>query len=139
MLSKQFQSYYTLLKNTLKEPNFTGSELASLSAQYALKLVELEANVKLTQSEALKAIVQAESMVRSVRDNALISKANSYVGFLNTMLNATSIANNNQGGQSHSQNVIKTINAIDDSALSNYTEVLKELKDDILALTKKDN
>ncbi len=139
MLGKQFIRYYGLLYESLGRPNFSDDNLAKLSAEYALKLLELEANVKLTQAEALKAIIQGESMKRSVRDNALIAKANSYVGFLNTMLNATAMANNKDGGATHSKNVVSTISEIDDSYLEGYDETLKELKSDILKITKLDD
>lgn len=139
MLDNQFKHYFTLICESLHRSNYTGQELHTLALEYALKMLELEAQLKLTQAEALKSVVQGESMIRSVRDNALISKANAYVGFLNTMLNATSIANNGSGSGSHSNNVISVINAIDDSFLEGYTETLKELKEDILALTKRDN
>ena len=159
--------------------NFSGEQQNQLSMEYALKLTELEANIKLTQAEleanikltqaealkieanikltqaealnletnmkltqaeALKSIVQSESMIKSVRDNALISKANCYVGFLNVVLNAQNTSANDKGN-THQNNVVSTISKIGTNAqgeldeLENYTNILNELKNDILALT----
>lgn len=140
MIETQFVKYFDLIANKLRASNFTGDELHKLALEYALKMLELEANIKVAQAEGLKSVVQAESMIRSVSDNALISKANAYVGFLNTMLNATAIANNSAGaGSTHSNNVISVINAINDNELKGYKEVLAELKHDILNLTRNDN
>ena len=144
--------------------NFSGEQQNQLSMEYALKLTELEgnikltqaeleanikltqaealksiANIKLTQAEALKSIVQSESMIKSVRDNALISKANCYVGFLNVVLNAQNTSANDKGN-THQNNVVSTISKIGTNAqgeldeLENYTNILNELKNDILAL-----
>lgn len=124
--------------------NFSGEQQNQLSMEYALKLTELEANIKLTQAEALKSIVQSESMIKSVRDNALISKANCYVGFLNVVLNAQNTSANDKGN-THQNNVVSTISKIGTNAqgeldeLENYTNILNELKNDILALTTQDN
>ena len=134
--------------------NFSGEQQNQLSMEYALKLTELEANIKLiqaealkleaniklTQAEALKSIVQSESMIKSVRDNALISKANCYVGFLNVVLNAQNTSANDKAN-THQNNVVSTISKIGTNAqgeldeLENYTNILNELKNDILALT----
>ena len=120
--------------------NFSGEQQNQLSMEYALKLTELEANIKLTQAEALKSIVQSESMIKSVRDNAFISKVNCYVGFLNVVLNAQNTSANDKGN-THQNNVVSTISKIGTNAqgeldeLENYTNILNELKNDILALT----
>lgn len=138
MLTKGFKKYFDLIVETLRKSHFAGDDLHKLALDYALKMLQLEGEIKLSQAEALKSVVQGESMIRSVRDNALISKANAYVGFLNTMLNATAIANNGSGSSSHSNNVISVINAIDDTYLEGFDESLKELKHDIMQLTKSD-
>ncbi|RDU57095.1 hypothetical protein CQA49_00045 [Helicobacter sp. MIT 00-7814] len=150
-MKEKFKEYFELAKECLEQVNFSGQELAQVSSELALKLLEAEfaqkrlnaelelqkRQQKQAEAEALKSIVQAESMIRSVRDNALISKANAYVGFLNVMLNATNIdGDKNVGGSNHSSNVIKTISAVDDSPLSNYSQSLEELKKDILELAK---
>ena len=48
----------------------------------------LKAQIKQAQSEALKSLIQAKSMVRSVVDNAAIQRANAYVGLGNVVGNA---------------------------------------------------
>lgn len=143
MLENTFSKYLKLCLEQLKLYDFTGQEQTQLAMEYALKLTELEANVKFTQTEALKSIVQAESMIKSVRDNALISKANCYVGFLNVVLNAQNVS----GGQNqtHQSNVVGVINEIGLNAngeldeLTGYAETLKELKNDVLKMASFDN
>lgn len=143
MLQNTFSKYLKLSLKELKAYNFTGQEQTQLAMEYALKLTELEANVKLTQIESLKSLVQAESMIKSVRDNALISKANAYVGFLNVVLNAQ----NTSGGQAqtHQRNVVTTINNIglnadgEQDELTGYDKALKELKADVLQMAGYDN
>lgn len=140
MLQTTFKKYFTMCMENFASHNFSGEQQNQLSMEYALKLTELEANIKLTQAEALKSIVQSESMIKSVRDNALISKANCYVGFLNVVLNAQNTSANDKGN-THQNNVVSTISKIGTNAqgeldeLENYTNILNELKNDILALT----
>ena len=140
MLQTTFKKYFTMCMENFASHNFSGEQQNQLSMEYALKLTELEGNIKLTQAEALKSIVQSESMIKSVRDNALISKANCYVGFLNVVLNAQNTSANDKGN-THQNNVVSTISKIGTNAqgeldeLENYTNILNELKNDILALT----
>ena len=154
MLQTTFKKYFNMCMENFASHNFSGEQQNQLSMEYALKLTELEANIKLTQAEALKleanikltqaealkSIVQSESMIKSVRDNALISKANCYVGFLNVVLNAQNTSANDKGN-THQNNVVSTISKIGTNAqgeldeLENYTNILNELKNDILALT----
>lgn len=144
MLQTTFKKYFSMCMENFASHNFSGEQQNQLSMEYALKLTELEANIKLTQAEALKSIVQSESMIKSVRDNALISKANCYVGFLNVVLNAQNTSANDKGN-THQNNVVSTISKIGTNAqgeldeLENYTNILNELKNDILALTTQDN
>lgn len=139
-LSMEYALKLTELEENIK---LNQAKLTELEANIKLtqgKLTELEVNIKLTQAEALKSIVQSESMIKSVRDNALISKANCYVGFLNVVLNAQNTSANDKGN-THQNNVVSTISKIGTNAqgeldeLENYTNILNELKNDILALT----
>ncbi|KAA6234357.1 hypothetical protein FMM56_00970 [Campylobacter sp. LR264d] len=82
------------------------------------------------QAETLKSLIQAESMVRSVSDNAAINKANSYVGFLNVVGNASE----SDAIASHSSNVVKTISGINTNKLEGYDEPLKKFKNEIFEL-----
>lgn len=144
VLSNTFTNYLNLTLETLKSYNFVSDQQIQLACEYALKLTELEANVKLTQIEALKSLVQSESMIKSVRDNALISKANAYVNFLNVVLNAQNVSANDKGA-THQNNVIATINEIGLNAsgeldeLTGYSQSLTELKNDVLQMAVFDN
>lgn len=159
MLKEVFNDYLNLTLEVFKKHDFTADTLTQLACEYAFKMSELEenlklkekelelkereleVNLKLSQTEALKSIVQAESMIKSVRDNALIAKANAYVGFLNVVLNAQNVAANDKGS-THQNNVIITINAIGTKAngaldeLEGYSQILLELKDDVLEMTQ---
>lgn len=89
------------------------------------------ANIKLA-SDAITSCVQAESIKRSVVDNAAINKANAYVNHFNVSMNA--VANNatnlNEGSalKNISDLVIKVIEKINDTPLaSEFDEVIKEI------------
>lgn len=64
-------------------------ELEKIRADMELSMLNAKANIKVAQAEALKAIIQAASMVRSVADNAAINQANASVGMMNVVGNAT--------------------------------------------------
>lgn len=106
---------------TLKPFSHSTAELNKLCLEIAVKLEELEYRDReisilelktrqemelgiitlrnqnvISQAEALKSLIQAESMARSVVDNAAINKASAFVGYLNVIANAqnASAANN---------------------------------------------
>ena len=68
-------------------------------AQMELELgkEQLKAQIKQAQCEALKSLIQAKSMVRSVADNARIQRANAYVGLGNVIANAENLSALTQG------------------------------------------
>lgn len=95
-----------------------------------LAVLNAKAQARLSQSEAVKSLVQAHSMVESIPQNAAINRANAYVGFLNVVGNAS-----NEGAISeHSKNVIEVINQIVSKEIPNYKEILDKLKESIQGL-----
>lgn len=68
-------------------------------AQMELELgkEQLKAQIKQAQCEALKSLIQAKSMVRSVADNARIQRAQAYVGLGNVIANAENLDAITQG------------------------------------------
>lgn len=87
-----------------------------------LSILNAKAQIKVAYAEVLKSLIQAKSMVRSVSDNALINKANAYVGYLNVVANATA------SGQDKN-NVIDTISAIDVSKIEDFNDLIKNMID----------
>ncbi|WP_416829868.1 hypothetical protein [Helicobacter ganmani] len=77
--------------------------------------------------EALKGIIQADSIAKASGDNACINKANAYNAFLNIVANGE----NTDMIQKHAENVIRTIDAISDKPMSAYDDLLKELKNQV--------
>lgn len=90
-------------------------ELASLNAK---------AQNKIHLSEALKSLVQSESMAKSLTHNAQINRANAYVGFLNVVGNAASAA----AIAPHSSSVVSAINNISLDKLEQYSPLFDNLK-----------
>ncbi|TLD79834.1 hypothetical protein LS68_009180 [Helicobacter sp. MIT 05-5293] len=155
MNSKDFVEKINFIKKGLFS-QFANDELAVQSAQASLNMQELDfkkqelnlaikktlIELELTISrerinnlkagaDAISSIIQAESIKRSVIDNAAINKANAYIGFFNVAMNA--IANNsaslNDGSAlaNISEVVLKEIAQIDTKPLSqNYDTMLKE-------------
>lgn len=154
MSVRNFWIYFNDCKENLKSFNFTDDKLFSLSADLALKLVEADlkekeamltreklkkemeglilqnkTQTKQLEFEILKSIVQAESMVRSVGDNACINRSNAYVGFLNVVGNASE----SSAIATHSNNVVNEIKKIDDTALTNnYKDIFTRAREDFL-------
>lgn len=74
------------IKQKIEELNYT-----KLQSEIELAILQMKAQVKVARAEALKSLIQAKSMIRSVSDNAAINKANAYVGLGNVCANATEI------------------------------------------------
>ena len=72
-----------------KQLDFKERELGIMEEKTRLELeitsLNAKANIRQNQAENIKSLVQAESISRSVGDNAAINQANAYVGFLNVM------------------------------------------------------
>ncbi|WP_066389514.1 hypothetical protein [Helicobacter himalayensis] len=134
----------------LKEMQFKETELSLMQKKTLLELEMVIAQNRIANlkayADALSGIIQAESIKRSVVDNAAINKANAYVGYFNVAMNA--IANNsaslNEGSalSSISKVVLNIIREIDSSALpSQYNTMLQNFsllaRDEALGLGTK--
>lgn len=155
MNATHFLQNFKQAYDMLKPYNHPISELNKLSLEIAAKLEELELKERemslletktrqelelsiitiknqnaQAQAEAIKSLIQAESMLRSVTDNAAINRANAYVGFLNVVGNAS------QSGAiaSHTKNVITEILKIKDADITGLDDALDKLKDAISKL-----
>ncbi len=135
---------------TLKEVQFKEAELSLMQKKTLLELEMVIAQNRIANlkayADALSAIIQAESIKRSVVDNAAINKANAYIGYFNVAMNA--IANNsaslNNGSAlgNISKVVLDIIRDIDSSALpSQYNTMLQNFsllaRDEALGLGTK--
>ena len=103
---------------------------------------QLKAQIKQAQSEALKSLIQAKSMVRSVTDNARIQRANAYVGLGNVIANAENLAALTQGdlidsatNQSTGKGITGlaslNIEFISTDTFNEFDDLLKNMIDDV--------
>lgn len=155
MNSKEFNHKLAFIKKALFS-YFNNNEIAPQVAQTSLNLQELDfkkqelnlaikralIELELTISkerinnlkagaDAISSIIQAESIKRSVIDNAAINKANAYIGYFNVAMNA--IANNsaslnkNSALGNISELVVNIISQINTQPLdSKYNDMLRE-------------
>lgn len=77
---------------SLKEQDIKEREIA-LNEEKIRQEIEISSNAsninnKINLAESLKSLIQAEAMLKSVNDNALINRANASVAFLSTVGNA---------------------------------------------------
>ena len=113
-------------------------------AQMELELgkEQLKAQIKQAQCEALKSLIQAKSMVRSVADNARIQRANAYVGLGNVIANAENLTALTQGnlidsatGQNTAQGITGlaslNIEYISTDDFDDFDDLLKNMIDDV--------
>lgn len=113
-------------------------------AQMELELgkEQLKAQIKQAQCEALKSLIQAKSMVRSVADNARIQRANAYVGLGNVIANAENLDAITQGkfvdsvtNQSTKQGIsglaCLNIEFISTDDFDDFDDLLKNMIDDV--------
>ena len=142
-LSSIIDAFYKteLIKDANIHTNFTGDkkdefykEILAICTNTALKLEELElsryaakAQNKIQLTEALKNLVQTESIAKGVESNARINRANCYVGFLQVVANAQ------ESGAigSHASNCLRAINDIDITRIIGYEPVIVEIRNDI--------
>lgn len=145
----RFIRNFLALREGLQTQNFSTKELNSLcmqgaieyeklhlqEAQNAMQEEQIRAKVEIeylnaqytlqnTKANTLNTLIQCQSMIKSLRDNAAINRANAYVSFLQVVGNAT----NSGGISAHSGNVIKTINEIN---LDSKTDELEKFLDKI--------
>ncbi|WP_231622474.1 hypothetical protein [Helicobacter heilmannii] len=83
-------------------------EAAQVKAKIEIEVSNAKHDLELKRANALNALIQCTSMLKSLKDNAAINRANAYVGFLQVVGNAT----NTSAITSHANNVIRTINQI---------------------------
>lgn len=113
-------------------------------AQMELELgkEQLKAQIKQAQSEALKSLIQAKSMVRSVADNARIQRAQAYVGLGNVIANAENLQALTKGDYVDSETNQPTVKGITGLASLNieyistddfndFDDLLKNMIDDV--------
>lgn len=137
------------VRNALKTENYSTKELHTLALQSCLEYekIYLQEQAQILQEENLRAkmqldflnaqatlsaqkasvlntLIQCQSMIKSLRDNAAINRANAMVSFLQVVGNAT----NSAGISAHSANVVQTINTI---TLDDESERLKDFLDKI--------
>ena len=137
MLSNTLLSVTQLAINaalSLEEIELKERELAlgeeKTRQEIELAVLNAKAQARLSQSEAVKSLVQAHSMVESIPQNAAINRANAYVGFLNVVGNAS----NESAISQHARNVTSVINQIVSREIPNYKEILDKLKENIQGL-----
>ena len=142
-LSSIIDAFYKteLIRDANIHTNFTGDkkdefykEILAICTNTALKLEELElsryaakAQNKIQLTEALKNLVQTESIAKGVESNARINRANCYVGFLQVVGNASEGA----AIAEHTKNCLQAINDIDITRIEGYDEAIKEIRNDI--------
>lgn len=111
-----------------KQLDFKERELGIMEEKTRLELeitsLNAKANIRQNQAENIKSLVQAESISRSVGDNAAINQANAYVGFLNVMSNAAELAT----AEKHAQNVIAVLNKINTEDITAYQPIFDKLR-----------
>ena len=111
-----------------KQLDFKERELGIMEEKTRLELeitsLNAKANIRQNQAENIKSLVQAESISRSVGDNAAINQANAYVGFLNVMSNAAELAT----AEKHAQNVISVLNKSNTEDVTAYQPIFNKLR-----------
>ena len=117
--------YLQELRQVLEEENVRAKlQLDFLNTQYTQQA---------TKAQVLNTLIQCQSMLKSLKDNAAINRANAMVSFLQVMGNAT----NSSGISAHANNVVSTINQIAieskntklEQFLDKVSDELKELQD----------
>ena len=104
---------------------------------------QLKAQIKQAQCEALKSLIQAKSMVRSVADNARIQRAQAYVGLGNVIANAENLsaltqgnyiqafADENKAAQGITGLASMNIEFISTDDFNDFDDLLKNMIDDV--------
>ncbi|GAA8452176.1 hypothetical protein HpDR51_10230 [Helicobacter pylori] len=129
MDTTRFIRNFVLFKEALQKQNFTNKELNALSMQGALQceqlalqeqehalqieqarakmqldFLSLQSSLQAQKASTLNTLIQCQSMIKSLKDNAFINRANAYVSLLQVYANApNSITANNF------ENVLNTI------------------------------
>ncbi|MGN8391289.1 hypothetical protein ACR9KO_06135 [Helicobacter pylori] len=115
MDTTRFIRNFVLFKEALQKQNFTNKELNALSMQGALQceqlalqeqehalqieqarakmqleFLSLQSSLQAQKASTLNTLIQCHSMIRSLKDNAFINRANAYVSLLQVQANAPS-------------------------------------------------
>lgn len=115
MDTTRFIRNFTVFKEALQKQNFTNKELNSLSMQGALQceqlalqeqehalqieqarakmqldFLTLQSSLQAQKASTLNTLIQCQSMIKSLKDNAFINRANAYVSLLQVHANAQS-------------------------------------------------
>lgn len=100
-------------------------ELEKVRCDMELSTLNAKAQIRIANSEVVKQLIQAATMIRSVSDNAKIQQANAMVGFLNVVGNAT----NSSNITTYASGTATIIKSIDTSPMTAFDETLKKLID----------
>ncbi|WP_104714324.1 hypothetical protein [Helicobacter cetorum] len=115
MDTPRFIRNFITFKQALEKQNFTNKELNSISMQGALQCEQLslqeneqnlaneqarakmqleflsmQAQLQASKASTLNTLIQCQSMLKSLKDNAMINRANAYVSLLQVQANAPS-------------------------------------------------
>ncbi|EQD92209.1 hypothetical protein L934_04895 [Helicobacter pylori PZ5080] len=115
MDTTRFIRNFVLFKEALQKQNFTNKELNALSMQGALQceqlalqeqehalqieqarakmqldFLSLQSSLQAQKASTLNTLIQCQSMIKSLKDNAFINRANVYVSLLQVQANAPS-------------------------------------------------
>ncbi|WRD46633.1 hypothetical protein E5K44_03415 [Helicobacter pylori] len=115
MDTTRFIRNFTVFKEALQKQNFTNKELNALSMQGALQceqlalqeqehalaieqarakmqleFLSLQSSLQAQKASTLNTLIQCHSMIKSLKDNAFINRANAYVSLLQVQANAPS-------------------------------------------------
>ncbi|MGL2771191.1 hypothetical protein ACQJ85_03565 [Helicobacter pylori] len=158
MDTTRFIRNFIVFKEALQKQNFTNKELNALSMQGALQceqlalqeqehalqieqarakmqldFLNLQSSLQAQKASTLNTLIQCQSMIKSLKDNAFINRANVYVSLLQVHANAPSgITDNNF------DNVVKIILEIGkEYSDSGQTDELKTILNDLSNELKK--
>lgn len=107
-----------------------------------LSILSAKAQIKVAQAEAIKSLIQAKSMVRSVVDNAAIQRSNGYVGLANVIGNASeqsALTNPDMSGGTTggiASLAAENIEKINVSPINDFDNLLKSLINDDKFISK---
>ncbi|WP_120904608.1 hypothetical protein [Helicobacter pylori] len=115
MDTTRFIRNFMVFKEALQKQNFTNKELNALSMQGALQceqlalqeqehalqieqarakmqleFLSLQSSLQAQKASTLNTLIQCQSMIKSLKDNAFINRANAYVSLLQVQANAPS-------------------------------------------------
>ncbi|WQY47323.1 hypothetical protein KVK58_03440 [Helicobacter pylori] len=115
MDTSRFIRNFLLFKEALQKQNFNNKELNTLSMQAALQceqlalqeqehalqieqarakmqldFLSLQSSLRAQKASTLNTLIQCQSMIKSLKDNAFINRANAYVSLLQVQANAPS-------------------------------------------------